>query len=107
MHNSIHRFEIVIPSCTRNMEKKKAQMKPFMIAGVTLISLEMAQGQFLLRLFHLVLFLSQECVEMMSAYKTFGNLMSSWLSVNNPVSFVTPSALAKASSSLPSSKTTC
>ena len=74
--------------------------------GLTLASLEMAQGQFLVHLFHLFLFLSQECVEMISAHKTFPNLMSSWLRLNHPVSFGSPSALAKASSLL-SSKTSC
>ena len=32
MHNTIHRFGVVIPSCTRNVEKKM-QMKPFMVTG--------------------------------------------------------------------------
>ena len=86
MNNAIHRFEIVIPSCTRNVEKKKAQMNRSWTQELRLTSLEMAQGQFLLSLFHLFLFLSQECVEMMSAYKTFRNLRSSSFSLNHPVS---------------------
>ena len=33
MHNAIHCFQIVMPCCTRNVEKKKMQMEPFMVAG--------------------------------------------------------------------------
>ena len=94
-------FRLSYPVAPGTLRRRRCRWNRSWSQGLTLTSLEMAQGWFLLHLFHLFLFVSQECVEMMSAYKTFWNLWSFLFS------FVSPWTLAKASSFLPSSKTTC